>query len=311
MRRVSLVLLVLACLPLGAAQKPFDATALLKLARLSDPQLSPDGKTVAFVAETPDLDANSKPRQIHLAPLAGGAARPITTEGSLNERPRWSPDSRRLAFISNRSGSSQVWVMDADGKNTRQVTNLATEAQGVLFSPDGKNLIFTSSVFPGCKDEVCNNSRLDARGKSKVKARIYTTLFYRHWNEWDDGRRSHIFAVGVDTGTPRDLTPGAHDAPPFQLGAPDGYVISPDGKELCFVRNPDDSLATSTNNELYVVTIDGGDPKKISNNPASDDAPVYSPDGRFIAYRAQLRAVTRATASVSCCTSGSPAASST
>ncbi|MBI3696988.1 MAG: S9 family peptidase [Acidobacteria bacterium] len=252
--------------------------------------LSPDGRQVAFVVQTPDVESNTRPEHVYVVGIEGGAARRLTTEGSLNERPRWLPDSKRLAFVSNRSGSSQIWIMAADGKNARQVTNLSTEADGVLVSPDGKNLVFTSQVFPACKDEACNKARLEAQQKSKVKARAYTALLYRHWNRWDDGRRSHVFVVGVDGGMPRDLTPGPRDAPAFQLAGPDGYAISPDGQELCYVSNPDEQPAASTNNELYVVPIAGGPAKKITSNPGDDKSPLYSPDGRYIAYRAQLRA---------------------
>jgi len=286
----AVVALAISGWPLAGQKKPFDVPALLKLARISDPQLSPDGRTVALVAETPDVEANTRPRHIYLVPAAGGEARRIATEGSSNERPRWSPDSRRLAFVSNRSGSSQIWIMDSDGKNPRQVTSLSTEASGVVYSPDGKNLIFLSSVYPDCKDEACNKARLEAERNSKVKARAITSLLYRHWNRWDDGRRSHIFVAPAEGGTAKDLTPGPRDAPTFQLGAPEGYAVSPDGKELCYVLKPDDAQATSTNTELFVVSIEGGTGRKISNNPASDDAPLYSPDGRYIAYRAQLRA---------------------
>jgi dipeptidyl aminopeptidase/acylaminoacyl peptidase len=271
------------------AAEPFTFDAMMRLARISDPQLSPDARTVAFVVERPDLAANARPRGIYLVPAAGGDARPITSEGSRNERPRWSPDSKQLAFVSNRSGSSQVWIMDADGSNARQVTSLSTEASGVLFSPDGKNLVFTSSVFPVCRDDACNKERLEARAQNPVKARIYTSLLYRRWDHWDEGRRTHLFVVPVEGGTPRDLTPGDRDAPPFSLASADNYAISPDGKELVFVMNQDENLATSTNNDLFVVPLAGGEVKKVSNNPAADDAPVYSPDGRYLAYRAQMR----------------------
>ncbi len=290
MFRRFLAVVALVGAPLAAQKKPFDAAALWRLTRISDPQLAPSGRTVAFVAEKPDVEANTRPRQIYVVPMAGGAARAITRDGSSNTRPRWSPDSRRMAFVSNRSGSAQVWIMDADGSNARQVTNLLTEASGALFTPDGKNLLFASSVFPDCKDETCNKAKLEAQSKSKVKARLYTSLLYRHWDHWDDGRRSHLFVVPAEGGTPRDLTPGPSDAPSFSLGGPEGYALSPDGKELCFVRNPDEAAAVSTNNELYVVPLEGGAPKKISNNPADDTSPLYSPDGRYIAYRAQFRA---------------------
>lgn len=286
--RVGLLVLLMGA-SLGAQKTPLDAEALWKLARISDPQLAPDGKQVAFVVETPDVEANTRPRQVWVVPAAGGDPRRLTTEGARNERPRWSPDGKKLAFVSNRGTSQQVWVMDADGKNPRQVTSLATEASGVMWSPDGTNLVFVSSVYPDCPDEACNKARLEAAAKSKVKARVYTGLLYRHWDHWDEGRRDHLFVVPVEGGAARDLTPGPRDAPSWQLSGPDGYDVSPDGKELVFMRNPDENLAISTNNELYVVPLEGGEAKKITNNPADDSSPVYSPDGRYIAYRAQFR----------------------
>ena len=139
---------------LAAQKQPFDVQALLKLARIQGPTLSPDGKTVAFTVQTVDLAQNTKPKQIYTVPLIGGAPRQITTQGTDNERPEWSPDSKQIAFISDRGGSAQVWIMNADGSSPRQITSLSTEAGGVLFSPDGKKLVFTSSVYPDCPDDA-------------------------------------------------------------------------------------------------------------------------------------------------------------
>jgi dipeptidyl aminopeptidase/acylaminoacyl peptidase len=287
--RTSSVLFLLAA-SLTAQKLPFDVQAIMKIARISEPQLAPDGKTVAFTVQTIDLAQNTKPKQIYLVPTNGGSPRQITSQGTDNERPQWSHDSKHIAFISNRGGSAQVWIMKADGSDARQVTNLSTEAGGVLFSPDGKKLLFTSEVFPDCPDDACNKSRLDAEKNSKVQARSYTTLLYRHWTQWQSKRRSHLMVVDANGGPVKDLTPGDRDVPPFSLGGPDDYAISPDSKEVCFTMNADPVQATSTNTDLFVVPINGGDPKKITLNPGADASPQYSPDGKFLAYRSQQRA---------------------
>ena len=269
--RISCLLLAMA---IGlSAQKPFDVQALLKIARISEPQLAPDGKTVAFTVQTVDVDQNTKPKQIYVVASNGGTPRQITTQGADNERPQWSPDSKRIAFISDRGGSSQVWIMNADGSDARTITNLATEAGGVLFSPDGKKLVFTSNVYPDCPDDACNKSRLEAEKSSKVKARSYTTLLFRHWTEWQSKRRSHLMTVDVEGGPVKDLTPGDRDVPPFSLGGPDDYAISPDSKEVCYAMNADPVPAISTNTDLFAVSINGGDSKKITVNPGADESP--------------------------------------
>src|SRR3954453_1145197 len=139
------LLLLLSCATLCAQRKPFDVNALLSLKRMSDPQISPDSKWVAFTVQSADVTANRKPTQIWIVPLEGaGAPKQITTDGEANSRPRWSPDSKRIAYISDRGGSSQIWMMDPDGGNAKQITNLSTEADGHLFAGDGKNLVIVS-----------------------------------------------------------------------------------------------------------------------------------------------------------------------
>jgi dipeptidyl aminopeptidase/acylaminoacyl peptidase len=283
------LLLLLAVAAPVLAQKPFDVNALLTLARVDDPQVSPDGRMVAFTVQTVDLAANQKPAQIYVVPIMGGQPLRITNAGTVNERPRWSPDSKQIAFISDRGGSSQVWLIAPDGTGARPVTSVSTDAGGVLYSPDGKNLVFTSEVFPDCPDDACNKRKIEAEKNSKVEARIYDSLLYRHWTRWQSKRRSHLFAVPVTGGTPKDLTPGDRDVPPFSLGGPDDYTISPDGSEVCFVKNSDPEPAISTNSDLYVVSISGGEAKRITNNPAADNSPAYSPDGKYLAWRAQTR----------------------
>jgi dipeptidyl aminopeptidase/acylaminoacyl peptidase len=277
-------------LPAVAGTVPFTAEAMLELKRISEPAVSPDGQWVAFTVATVDVPANTLRRQVWIAPLYGGTPRALTTEGR-NTRPRWSPDSKSIAFLSNRSGSQQIWVMKPDGSGAKQITHISTEADAMLWTPDGKNFVFTSEVWPDCADDACNAGKLDQEKASKVKARIYTSLLFRHWTDWRGPRRKHIFVVPVEGGTPKDVTPGLEfDAPPFSLGGGEDVAVSPDGQEACYTANLDEDQAFSTNSDLYTVPIGGGEPKKISTSAGADNTPSYSPDGQWIAWRMQVRA---------------------
>src|SRR5579883_1301565 len=181
MRR-SLLLVLASAAMMFAQKRPFDFNTMMELKRVGDPQISPDGRWVTFTVQSVDLAANKKPQQVWIMPLTGGAPHQLTKDGEANQRARWSPDSKRIAYISDRGGSSQIWLMDPDGGNAKQVTTLSTEADGEIWSPDGKSFVFTSEVFPACSaDDACNKKELDADRSGKVKARIYTELLYRHW----------------------------------------------------------------------------------------------------------------------------------
>jgi dipeptidyl aminopeptidase/acylaminoacyl peptidase len=290
MRRLAPLVLVFALYApaLIAQKRPFDADALLQIKRIGDPQLSPDGKTVAFSVSQPDIPNNRAVRSIWTVPLAGGT--PVKL-ADMADRPRWSPDGAVLYYTGTSGGDSQIWTIGPDGSGQKQITHLATEASGQLISHDGKFLLVTSDVFPQCAaDDACNAKELEAEKNNKVKARLITGLLYRHWTAWQGKTRSHLLSINLEDGKMADLSPGDKTVPPFSLGGPDDYAISPDGSEVCFVMNPDAAAATSTNNELYVVPIKGGVAQKITANPGADNSPLYSPDGRYLAYRSQARA---------------------
>ena len=320
MRRVLLALFTLALVvpALSQAKHPFTFEDMMKLKRVGDPQVSPDGKWVIFSVVDVDLAANTKTPHIWIVPTAGGQEKEIIADLDA-DRPRWAPDGKRFAFLSTKDGGSQVWIADFDGADAKvagahKLTSIATEASGELWSPDGKNILFTSDVYPECdgapEAEICNAKKLEEAEKSKIKAQILTHLLYRHWNSYKEGKRTHIFVGGVpapvatrtdsagrqyDTfgfaaAPPRDLTPGDYDSPVFSLGGQDDYAFSPDGHEICYASNRDKNPAASTNNDLWIVSVSGGSAKNITaDNPASDTSPLYSPDGRYIAYRAQQR----------------------
>jgi len=262
---------------------------MIKMHRVAEPQISPDGKWVAYTLATPDMEGNRNASNIWLVSAAGGAPTQLTQSGH-DSSPIWSPDGKTLAFLSSRSGDSQVYLLSLEGGEAQRLTKLSTGADIVKWSPDGKTIAFTSSVYPDCKDDDCNSKRDAEKEKNKVKAHVAEHLLYRHWTHWNEGKRGHLFVVPADgSAAPRDLTAGAdYDVPPDERGGPADIAFSPDSKELCFTAVTDKMEAISTNGDLFIVPVAGGEAKRITTQPGFDGNPVYSPDGKFIAYHAQL-----------------------
>lgn len=281
--------------PVPAAQQepgppPFTIQQLLKLHRVSDPQLSPDARTVAYVISDTDLEGNRRRSQIYLVPITGGESRQLTRAKESSSSPRWSPDGRRIAFVSARDGAPQIWTIDVTTGEEKKLTSISMGAAGPVWAPDGGWIAFVSDVYPDCATDECNKKREQQAESSKVKGKLIDNLLYRHWDAWRDGKRTHIFVVPGEGGTARDLTPGDHDAPPFSLGGPDDYAFSPDSKELAFVRKTDKMEAISTNGDIFTVPVEGGEARRLTgSNRANDVSPLYSPDGRYLAYRAQSK----------------------
>ena len=297
LRRIAFFLLAFSLFAQAQAKHPFTFEDMMQLKRVGEPTVSPDSRWVAFSVVDVNLDENTKTPHLWIIPVAGGDAKRLTPATGVGEdRPRFSPDGARVIFESSRDGgSTQIWAQEFDSAtgtltgDPKKVTSISTEASGGTWAPDGKSVLFVSSVWPDCKDDACNKQRDEERAKSKVKARTYDKLMFRHWNHYYDGKESHLFIVPIDGGDARDLTPGEFDVPPFSLGGQDQYAFSPDSKEVAYTCNTDEAEALSTNSDLFLVPAAGGAAKRITANPGNDSTPIYSPDGKYIAYRAQLR----------------------
>jgi Tol biopolymer transport system component len=274
---------------LGAqARRPmtFDDFAAMKA--VSDPQLSPDGQTVLYAVRTTDVDANRRSTTTYTMALGGGSARAFPDDTTRAAEARWSPDGRRVAY----TAGGQLWIANADGSGRKKLTSLNGQASGPVWSPAGDEIAFVSAVWPDCTTDSCNVQKDKAREDNKVKAHVADNLMFRHWNAWDEGTRSHLFVVSVDGGSPRDLTPGAkYDVPPGPFGGSEGYAFAPDGKEITYTaKDQGRADAWTTDVNLYVVPVSGGTATVITkSNLGADQNPVYSPDGKYIAYGSQKR----------------------
>jgi dipeptidyl aminopeptidase/acylaminoacyl peptidase len=296
MKKFLVVILFLATTAFAQTQSPpqkhpFTFEDIMALKRVGAPVPSPDSKWVVFDCVDVDLAANTKISHLWIVAASGPAAagRRLNPTPNHEERPRFSPDGKRLIWTSKATDPTQIWMCDFDSDagqlvgKPHQVTSISTGADGAIWSPDGRNIVFVSAVYPDCKGDDCNKQRDEELKKSKVKAKIFTKLFYRHWNAFTEFKRSHLFVVSADASStggrssatpgagsqelappnqePRDLTPGDHDVPPFSLGGQDMYAISPDGQEVAYTSNIESDAgpafveAISTNNEIFVVPI--------------------------------------------------------
>jgi dipeptidyl aminopeptidase/acylaminoacyl peptidase len=294
------ILSIFACSQLfSQTKRAMELEDMFRIKRVSDPRISPDGKWIAYTVTIPDKEANTTNSDIWIIPSAGGTAKQITNSPKQDRHPRWSPDSKSIAFESNRNGSYQIYTISADGGDAKQITSISTEAAGAVWSHDGKYLAFVSGVYPEFSDktfkesDALNKQKMDAKDASKVKARVITKLLYRHWDSWVDDLRQHLFVVPFVGGDPRDVTPGDRDAVPTSdtFSAGDDFDFSPDGSELAYTATPLPlrEQAWRTNHDIYTVNLQTGERKQITTNPAADGYPRYSVDGKYIAYRAQSK----------------------
>jgi dipeptidyl aminopeptidase/acylaminoacyl peptidase len=282
-----------------ADTRAFTVHDLVAMQRIADPQPSPDGDEVAFVVTTMDLEANKGRKDVWLTATDGSGARPLTSHPDNDWEPRWTGDGA-LYFLSDRSGSAQVWRLGTSGGEPRQVTELPLDVQVLQVDPTGSALYVAMAVYPDCGDSLaCTVQRLEEESKRRTSGLIFDRLFVRHWDSWKDGRRNHVFRIPIDpqgmpSGEPVDLMAGVDgDCPTLPFGDGGDFAISPDGAWLVYTAKvvPGSEEAWSTDLDLWAVPTDGSAPARCLTEPnrGEDRTPSFSPDGSRLAYLAMSR----------------------
>jgi dipeptidyl aminopeptidase/acylaminoacyl peptidase len=291
---VSVAIAVAFATPLAAAdKKPLTAEDIWAIQRVGNPVVSPDGKTAAFTVSVYDMEADRSNADIWTVPLAGGPARHLTTNKASDTSPAWSPDGKRIAFVSKREDdkAAQLYVMPVDGGEPERLTDMPLSVSSPKWFPDGARIAFVSSVVAGQETLEATKKAVEAREKSKVKARVTENRLYRYWDHWlTDGEYPRIFVVDVATKKVTDLLPGSKRI--FGLDEGSGsYDISPDGAWIAFEANSAPEPYRVWNPDIFLVPVSGGEPKNLTaGNPAEDKNPVFSPDGKSLAYGVEKKA---------------------
>ena len=278
----ALVLVLMACLAAETAtaqeRHPLMVDQFITTPIVGDPQPAPDGRLIAFTISTASLEDDRATSRVWLVEVGTGETWQVPEGTGSDRAPRWAPDGRTLTFVSTRNGSTQLWrVAPRDGEPV-QVGTVEDGISDYVWSPDGRAIYFWTDVTWGDSTEAARRG-----APYPSRARIWTDLFYRHWNEWRLGIRSHLFRLELADGTVTDMTPFDRDVPPLALGGRD-VAVAPGGDELAIVYNPDSNVATSTNNDVFVMGADGRSRRPVSTGRGNDNSPAYSPDGRFLSY---------------------------
>jgi dipeptidyl aminopeptidase/acylaminoacyl peptidase len=271
---------------------PFSVHDLVAMDRISEQTVSPGGQWIVFTLRKTDLEANKGRTDLWLIGTDGKGLRQMTSDPAGDFNPCWSKDGKTIYFLSTRSGSSQVWRIGMSGGEAIQVTKQPLDVGNLVLSPDGEKMAFTMEVFPNTTvDETVK--KLEEIKNRKYSGQIYERIFIRHWDTWCDGRRSHIFVMPIEGGTAVDIMKGMDaDSPLKPFGGTEEFTFTPDSKAIVFTAaNSGKAEAWSTNFDLFLAPVDGSEaPKCLTEaNKAWDTAPVFSPDGKTMAYLAMKR----------------------
>jgi len=279
---------------LPAEKKPLTIDDMWAVQRVGSPAVSPDGRSVAYTVSAYDMEENRSNADVWVSPLTGGGApRRLTANKASDSSPVWSPDGKRIAFVSRRDGdaAAQVYVIWVDGGEAERLTEMPTAVSGPRWFPDVKRIAFVSHVIAGAESPDATKKALEAREKSKIKARVTDNRLYRFWDRWlTDEEYPHIFVLDVATKKVTDLLPGSRRYFDLQEGT-GHFDVSPDGTQIAFEANASPPPYRTLNSDVFLVSTSGGEARNMTaENPASDGDPVFSPDGKSIAYGVESKA---------------------
>lgn len=289
------MMIVFTITSISAQKRAITIEDLWNVKRLGDYTISPDGKLIAFAVTSYNMETNKGNSDIWIMNADGTGLKPLKNSENGESAPKFSPDGKKIAY----EMKGQIWLCDLDGKNDEQLTKLYTGASGLVWHKNGKGILFVSSVYPDCDSQDCNEQKDKAAESNKVKAKIFDELYYRNFNDWRGEKVSHLFAMNLETKEIMDLTKKSYaDVPPIALGGHGDYTFAPDEKEVALTINFDSydkksgtKLATSTNNDVIIMNPKFGVPYiKISTSKGNDNQPVYSPDGKYLAFLSMERA---------------------
>src|SRR6266571_3614212 len=288
-----LIVLALGTLPpslfplsrLAAQQRAMTIDDYLALKSVGDPQLSPDGRWVAYTVTEYSLKDNRGTTRVWLADVATGQTREVSAGPGSDRQPRWSPDGKSLAFVTTRQNGAQLWLLLIGGGEARRVTDLPDGVSDPVWLPDGKGLLVTSDLKWPPQQEIDRRN-----GDYPTEARLWTELLWRHWDDWRAGKRQHVFHVTLADNRAKDITPLDHDVPTIATSGDGDVAVAPDGREIAVALHGDSTVADNTNVDIYLMGPDGSGMRPLTTNRGADNTPRYSPDGRWLAYLSMERA---------------------
>ena len=281
----------------AARKNPISHESMWLMRRVGAPVPSPDGKWVVFSVTEAAYDDKDQVTDLWIVPSDGSSQpRRLTATKGGEGGAAWSPDSRRLAFSARRESdeASQIYVLDINGGEAARVTSLSTGARTPRWRPDGKALLFTSTVYPGGADDEANKKIAAERRARKYRARVYDSFPIRYWDRWLDDQQAHLFVQTLEAGAKaKDLLAGTKLVAMKGFGGVQGNsgdelnaIWAPDGQTIVFVAtsNRDAAAYDDTTTHLFMVSATGGEPRQITSGSDSYNTPVFRPDGKALYF---------------------------